>query len=69
MFDTVLDNSSVAALFALLIAVCCAIKSRNIVRHKVWCTKNNPNGKALYNWSKELCGPAAYLPRRRFLLV
>ena len=30
MFEIVLDNSSVAALFALLIAVCCAIKSRNI---------------------------------------
>ena len=29
-FEIVLDNSSVAALFALLIAVCCAIKSRNI---------------------------------------
>ena len=23
-------------------------------RHEVWCTKNNPNGKTLYDWSKEL---------------
>ena len=23
-------------------------------RHKIWCTKNNPNGKTLYDWSKEL---------------
>ena len=30
-FEIVLDNSSVASLFALLIAVGCAIKSRNIV--------------------------------------
>ena len=30
-FEIVLDKSSVAALFALLIAVCCDIKSRNIV--------------------------------------
>ena len=22
-------------------------------RHKVWCTKNNPNGKTLYDWSKK----------------
>ena len=22
-------------------------------RHKVWCTKNNPNGKNLYDWSKK----------------
>ena len=22
-------------------------------RHKVWCTKNKPNGKTLYDWSKE----------------
>ena len=23
-------------------------------RHKVWCTKNSPNGKTLYDWSMEL---------------
>ena len=29
-FEIVLDNSSVVALYAVLIAVCCALKSRNI---------------------------------------
>ena len=22
-------------------------------RHRIWCTKNNPNGKTLYDWSQE----------------
>ena len=29
-----------------------AMAAESNARHKVWCTKNNSNGKTLYDWSK-----------------